>query len=842
MSSVVAGIPGLILSSVMLCWSSLLIVHHAAETRREGFWIFIATTQAYLGLLCVGTSLFTRLTAPVWLVMQFAGFVVTVFLLRSLSPRSFKLFPVRPVEAASRLFSDARSFLFSLSPPALAILFCAVVFLFLSGLTQYLTPIVGGDERMYHASRVLYWIQNRSVFPYVTHNDRQNVFSFGSELYFLFPILFTKTEIVGRMMLWLGYPMAVVGLYSLLRELGANMMTSLVSILVFVATPIVIRYSIGLKPEIWLAVFVLGTGFWAVRACKRQDRVGKPLFLTALFSILSVNAKFTALAFLPAVLALPWLIGKGGKALRVRSVLGGIVAGLLLSGLIVTFGFNLTNHGHILGPKAMQEIHSSDISPVQIYTHAVRLPFLLLELPEMPSSIVRGHLGGLGNDIIAFLGADEPLPLEKNEGWPGLYVYAQPEYANKFSLGGIVWLPMLTLGVLRLVRDLIASYPDLRLNLLSVLVTLDLPLLCGDVFLVRWMVHSGVPERFLVAPYALGLAISMVLLRELVAKHKFLRSAAIVLVVYLVYIPLRLQLLDIDSRIVSPIQAEQVDEPFSEAMGYIPAGSHILFVGSQGTRDYSLFAPRDGYANRVTSWGKLPFDSARMQDLIRDNQITHVLIEDERAVGFLWSPHIATVEMVTWLANHADFSQVVLQAKRMRLFETVETRAERSFELLQVPSQTPLIIIDPSLKGQVGVDFMVRTPWPVEDAGSVEQGFLWLGTGLDEGLESALWSKERRRVILRFDVLPGPSRSDSFRTVELSAWTDGQTSTQRETFAESTLLSFVVQLEPGQNHFHFLALDEATIPVQPNGDARHLVVGLRQLLVIPHFPETEKVE
>ena len=81
------------------------------------------------------------------------------------------------------------------------------------------TPIYSGDEKMYHASRVLYWIQHRSVFPYVSHNDRQTVSPFGSELFFLWPVLLTRTESIGRMVFWLAYPGVAVGQYWLLRSL-----------------------------------------------------------------------------------------------------------------------------------------------------------------------------------------------------------------------------------------------------------------------------------------------------------------------------------------------------------------------------------------------------------------------------------------------------------------------------------------------------------------------------------------------------------------------------------------------------------------------------------------------
>ena len=58
--------------------------------------------------------------------------------------------------------------------------------------------------------------------------------------------------------------------------------------------------------------------------------------------------------------------------------------------------------------------------------------------------------------------------------------------------------------------------------------------------------------------------------------------------------------------------------------------------------------------------------------------------------------------------------------------------------------------------------------------------------------------------------------------------------TERRSFEGATSLSFVVQLRPGLNPFQLVALDSATIQVQPNGDTRNLIVGLHEVFVAPY--------
>ena len=594
-------------AALLMVWGSMAIAHYASVDPRERFWVALAAVALNLGLVSVGTSLISQMRPPVWLLAQCLVFMATAGMLRLREGASFSMSAPVGV-AASRLVAGGKALLRLRSWQACAGLVLGALVLAFVGLScmqQFLTPIVGGDERMYHASRVLYWIQHQDVFPYLTHNDRQNVFSFGSELIFLFPVLFTRSELVGKMVFWLGYPVALVGMLLLLRELGVKRTASLAGLVLFASTPLVMRYSVGLKGEIWLAVFVLGTAFWTVRACGQSIRVNRELVFAALFAVLSIDVKYTAVVLLPAIALLPWLVGRrrdwrknGGAILA-----GGLVA-FLLSGLAVTVGSNVIAYGRALGPQAMQQVHRAALSPRQLYTHLVRLPFMLLELPAVPSALVREQITDLGNNVIRAVGADAPLPLEGQVGWPGSYAYDLPKYGDKYSIGGMLWLPVLAVGAYGLVGDLRGLHAGGRVRAQSVLAALSLGLLAGSVLIVRWMAHSGIPERFVVAAYSLGVTLAVVLLAKKVEAHRWANLLAAVMLAYAVYSPVHLQVQRIQALRSSPIPTAWLDAPFAPALEHIESGSSILLVGSQGVTDYPLFGPREGYTNRVTSWGK----------------------------------------------------------------------------------------------------------------------------------------------------------------------------------------------------------------------------------------------
>jgi hypothetical protein len=652
-------------SILFLCWGSIRVSRHFGQSPAERFWIFIASAALHLGAISTIASIFGRLNPVVWLSMQAALLAAILYWTRRSAP------PIRlpALSGPGERIEKMRSSAWGWAIVEGILLLGAASFILLSGIDQWLTPISSFDEKMYHASRVLYFLQNESVFPFVTHNDRQIVFPFGGELFFLWPVLFTKSELAGRMVFWLGYPASALGLYFLIRESGVPRMGALAGVVVFASTPIVLRYSVGLKPALWFTAFIIGAGFWTVKSLRATEDAGRPLFLSALFIILGVNAKPTALAILPVLPIVAWFAGSGrNRAHNLTPVLLGMAAGLLFSGLAVTFGCNLLDHGHILGPAAMRKVHMADIGWMQLYTHAIRLSFLLLEAPHIPWEWLREAMDAFGREAIALLGADAPLPLENPGSWPGAFRFSTPVYANKYSLPGVFWLPLLLAGVWTALRGIgRRSHRALSLAATSSISAL---LLAGTVFSIRWMPLSGIPERFLIAPYAVGIAVGIVVLRGFIQGRVATGAIVGVLIVLTAFFPLKQKLHRVKSAIAGPAPVHEYSKPFTEPLDHIPPGASILFAGSQSALDYPLFAPQKGYGNRVISWGKREFDKKVMEDVIEREGITHILIESDCWLRFHWDPPVDISQMIEWLSKRDGTDEIPLSTRGMRLYAT----------------------------------------------------------------------------------------------------------------------------------------------------------------------------
>jgi hypothetical protein len=818
------------LSFLLLVWPALRLSERLASTTAERFWLFVGANMLQLGAITSLTSAIHQLRPAAWILSQVVICIIVVYFTGGLGSFGLDQRGQRWREGSAKW----KAFMVSLSPVALAVLMCTCGLIILSAISQLATPIYIGDEKMYHASRVLYWIQHRSVFPYISHNDRQTVTPFGSELFFLWPVLLTRTESVGRMVFWLAYPGVAIGQYWLLRSLRLSRGLALLGGLILLSTPLVADSAIGLKPEMWTVMALLGTAFWAVAICMNPERIEAKCFFLGLFAILSVNTRPTALALLPSIAIVPFCARTAVRPLlRVRGLTLGLLCGVALSSLMIPVGFNLVRDHDPLGRAAVRNVVGADISPIQLYTHAVRLPFLLLELPDVavPPSVL-ARLDTVGNQTISALGAGAPLALEDERPWPGKFSYRLPERATRFSIWGVLWIPVLGFAVWLLLREALVTWPEVNLTSIPILTLLAVPLLVAILFGTRWMASSAVPDRFLIGPYALMLPIGLALAGTYISGGKYGEAVALLVVAFGVYQPLRAEIYNAVHSVVSPVTAAEVDQPFQEALDSIPDGSHILFVGNQDAPDYPLFAPRTRYANSVISWGKTPFDAERMQSLIQSEQITHVLVQHDQRVWFHWDPSVSTGEMVAWLPHQPDIREVPLSTPHMRLFQTASNirSNEKPYETTAAPPSAPLILVENRLRSQVGIDpTFLKTPWPVETLDGSQGGFLWMGEGPPEGVEFGVWSREARTVDFRFNVTAGPSRSDVDRTVSLLQ--DGVSVADRSSFRGDASLVIAVKLHAGRNLMHFYCLDAPTVKIMPNGDTRHLIVRLHKVIV-----------
>ncbi len=372
------------------------------------------------------------------------------------------------------------------------------------------------------------------------------------------------------------------------------------------------------------------------------------------------------MALFPALLLLPWLIP--AVRFRLQALLQltlGTAAGAALSGMLLVLLHNVAAYGHPLGGKEIRRLVSAEISCRQLVTHAVRVPFLLLELPLVPGARLRQAATHLGAVCAARLGADTRLPLERPDMFPGCFTFTVPEYAERFSLPGLLWGIALLVCGLGLCWQLLRTAPRCRLGPVGILALLALPLFAGIVVTVRWMACL---ERFWICPYALGLPLGIVLMARWASRSRLVRGLVWIVVPVLVVVPLKQQLEEVRAYRHDPCGGHWwLGDPNFAVLPQVRDG-RLLLIASQGIRDYSLFNPWQRYHNEVYLWGQRPWDPGRLRELLVTHAITHVVIEDMEPLYFLDRSVLETRPIFTWLQEQPDLVEIPLKHCPLRLF------------------------------------------------------------------------------------------------------------------------------------------------------------------------------
>ena len=811
--------------SALLSIATSVYVAKLFRTGAEQFWAGLLGLVLPWGLLANVSSIGSHLTTGTWILGQSILGLSLLLVARRCKLASHPLPRVTwpPLDASS----------LTIGAVSVTVLFI----LFLGVLQTIAQPLNLGDEMGYHGPRVLYWIGNGSIFPFDTHNDRQNVFGYQAELAFLWAVLFTRSELIGSLVFGLAGPLSVFAVYLVARKGRASTTLGLLLALLYLSAPLVFRHLSGLKPELWSTLFLLGSLWWTLKAFETdgvaQRRVA--FLMAGLFGALAVATKLNALAFVPVLLLSPWIIRARREPLKDSlAAAAGFAAGAAATGLVVLLTFSLIREGGPFGSKEMVALHSADRSFRQIRTHLARFPLVLFDLPRVPSASLRTTLEMQEREFLQHLDASKELPLERPDSWPGTFVPAVPPEANRFSVAGLLALFTLLAATVTALVEVGRTLPSVRLSRHTVVFLFVASLTVAIIFLVRWMTHSGVPDRFLIPCVGCLLALSPPYLAF---------PGRTTLVTALLSVSLAFSLPGMVATAgkiyLQPVSLQEIEGHFAPVAELLPPSAKVLLFCSQHRAEYGLFGPREGFSRRIIPWGKKPFEVSLFQAFLAKNEITHVLFDDPEMIYFGWGSPLAVKPFVAWLAAQPAFHALDTGTPQLILFANSTAKNTppplgRPPALVSgVPETLPLVTVAPALtQAGVGLDrSRFSSPWPIENLGQEEKAFLWIGSGAQEGFRFRVWSQAQQDIALSLRLSAGPSRTDGTRTVELARSEDS--STQRKTLVASGQMNFPVTLRDGWNSFVISVPDQPNVGAMPNGDSRHLMVGIHDIVIVP---------
>jgi len=524
------------------------------------------------------------------------------------------------------------------------------------GYEQFVSPVARFDDLIHYAARAGYWHVNQSVFPFESHNDRHSVFPYAGDLLFAFGVFTARSELIGRMLLFLCYPITLVMIAGMLRERAVPVSIAIGAAWIVGVTPLIRNTAIGVKPDQWGLVFALIAinaiwSYWESGTTIAQRTRQTVVLFGAVCAAIAVKLTFLLLA----PLTLFSLIAR----LPRRSWLWAactIPCWAIAFGLAVSLPYNKRQHGGWLGSPAMTAAHQREPGAAVALRHLARLPFVIVGVPFIPTEGLRQKTEATLRAAADRVGATSPIPPEDPIApWPGMFVPEVTRFDYKFSL---LWFFIVTAALASIVKSKqLLAHPDGRRAVVTLLIGAGF--VVGVAVTVRWQTNSWVPERFIVAGMVIAFVGAAWLWYLTLWDTKYVGTVAVMMAAFHALPFLNMTRV---SLVQSPRQvAENMHGwyPLGNAALAVQPGSRVLLFASQDGTDYLMFHPAYGYPTKVYPWGKAPFSATAFAKALLETQADTVVFERPDRLRFGWQPDvaadIAVAPFIDFLENHTSF-------------------------------------------------------------------------------------------------------------------------------------------------------------------------------------------
>lgn len=307
--------------------------------------------------------------SDVILILEFAGLMgalgrpLTLALQIALTAGSFFLWVRDGRTALFGIFSSLTPTKLAVSwRPGLRPLLLGLLALLVGGVYLWHVRLILGvppnnyDALTYHLSRVGYWLQYHSLYPWPTPNLRQTTFPMNAELGVLWTILWSGNDRLSGFVQWIAVPAIMVGIYGLVRHLGYSRWRGAVAALLWATLTQVLLQSSTTQNDLVTASFWVATLYFLFAGLGTRSAV--LLAFSGMAFGLAIGTKGTSLIVLPALgvaLLAVWWLGRQQSDVP-RHLIRWAVACLL--GFVVLGSYiyvqNTIAFGNPLGPTTLR--------------------------------------------------------------------------------------------------------------------------------------------------------------------------------------------------------------------------------------------------------------------------------------------------------------------------------------------------------------------------------------------------------------------------------------------------------------------------------------------------------
>jgi 4-amino-4-deoxy-L-arabinose transferase-like glycosyltransferase len=327
--------------------------------------------------------------------------------------------------------------------PIILFLLCGVAALVAAtGVTAVLAPPNTWDSMTYHMSRVVHWIQNRSVVFYPTHIPRQLYQAPWAEYAILHFQLLSSGDRWANLIQWFGMVGSILGVTLIAQELGAELRGQVLAAVVAATIPMGILQASSTQTDHVVALWLVCAVYYTLRL--RASANWMYAFLLGASLGLAALTKATAYVFaLPFLL---WIVVFGVRTFRWafwRPAL--VIALLVIAPNLDQYARNMALYGSPVGYNAEEsDAHYANqtLSIAVVVSNVARNLTLHLATPSEPANRA---IDDAARRLHRVLGIDVNDPRTTWFGWPYEVRFQMHEDYTGNPLH--IWLAFLVMGV-----------------------------------------------------------------------------------------------------------------------------------------------------------------------------------------------------------------------------------------------------------------------------------------------------------------------------------------------------------------------------------------------------------
>ncbi len=711
----------------------------------------------------------------------------------------------------------------------LSILGIIVGLVYLAGIFLILfTPQNNFDSMTYHLSRVGYWLQHQSLFPWNSPNPRQTSFPINAELGLLWTIVFWGSDQLTGFVQWSAFLVISITIFGFSKLLGASRKQGIFAALIWATFPQIFLQSTTTMNDLVVTAFfssAIYLGFLGLRENNRNY-----LILAGLGIGLAMGTKSTAFILLPSfvigmglVLILNWKV-------NIKNLLIWGIASLVAFGLVGSLGYiqnDIYYHNPFSVSQWTEGLVNAQTSRFEFlfensllyFNQAIDWtglpPFISQPLAQFQAKIVQKFISYLpfanadwfidGRQNLNFI-LYSPKIIHEDLAWfgPLFLLLAIPTSLYHLIIGikrrdgQRLALLILTWGFV-LTMCLLMSWTPYKGRYFTLAITFCAPLLA--------VLYQSSKRWFLPRWIIVLLAASILSFTFLYNQSKPILGER--------------SIFGKDPLTVRTINNRGMEPVLRMVERNVPAESRMATKLSVNSWDYPLF---ENYFQRTIIQVD-PFSTSIDPEWIREQAIDYLLIEPKERFSLAVPPGFKLIDSANGWTLYTLCSEAQCQPN-----------PEIASQLIGASDKDRLLTIAPELVGDVGVLELRPNAWGIEQLDG--QGILWLGEGPLHGLTGYLWAETPQSVQILVEVEPGPSKANPESTLKFSLYPvigyeynfQDRTLEERQ-FDKPTTLAFSVHLNQGLNEFQLSSRDLADFRNSANGDTRPLLILVKHITV-----------